>query len=373
MQKGQISAAQLVFTLFLCRSFNLLSAEILNVTGHYGMEHIVAIPLALGIQALLAVPAFWLMKRNSRGMNESMLWTLGKAGILFPICSCIYLLLVAGITVYNLAAFLANAIYPGSSAIFFVITLIIAAMYAAYLGLEGIVRASVILFGALILSLTLTFVGVGERINLINIRPLMEGSMQTILGGSWRIVARSSTVYLFLLLCPKIRSHVKRGFIWYLAAVGILMETVAFFVSAVLGELAVREAYPFFMLTTIAQISIFQRMDALHVTIWVLVCLVRVAIFLWLMKEQFQKCLPLRAQQSQRIRYLLPFFSVLTAATAAVMVGSREAASACLTLLSSGIPVVLLMAGFPLVGLIVGEVRQRFQKRSDPPKEGART
>lgn len=362
MEQRKISIVQLVILLFLCRSFNQLSADILNVTGHYGMEHLLAIPLALAIQAALAVPAFLLIRKSGRGLTGAAFLTLGKGGIVFALFSCTYLLLAAGITVYNLAAFLANAIYPRSSAVFFIITLVVAGMYAAHLGLEGISRSSVILFGLFLLSLTLTFLGVADRVNMLNLRPLMEGSGSTILEGAWRICARSSTVYLFVLLSARASGKKAKGFGWYLAAVGLMMELVGFFVSTVLGELAVSEAYPFFMLTTVAQISIFQRMDALHVAIWVMVSFLRVAVFLWIMREQFVACLPLNVRENGRVRWVLPFFAGLVAGIAAWMVQSREAAVWFLDFLSSGFMIAALLAGIPLVCLVIGGVRGKFRK-----------
>lgn len=362
MKESKISVSQLVVLLLLCRSFNLLSADILNVTGHYGMEHFLAIPLALLLQAAIVLPAFLLMKASGRGLTEATFWTLGKGGMVFPLVSCIYLLLASAITIYNLAVFLANAVYPGSSAYFFAITLVLAAVYAAWLGLEGVARSAVILAVLFVLSLLLTALGVAGRVNPVNIRPLGEGSGWSILKGAWTLCARSSAIYLYLPLSERVGSGGKKGFFWYLLCAGLLMECVVFFVSTVLGELAVTEAYPFFMLTTVAQISIFQRMDALHVCVWVAVCFLRVTLFLWTMREQFVSCLPLRARENGRARWILPFFALAALGAACGMLMRHETAELMLNVLSTGVPILLLIAVIPLVCLLAGWIRGRFRK-----------
>ncbi len=361
MKTAQISGAQLVLLLFLCRSFNMLTADMHNVTGHYGMEQLLAIPLSLLLQALIALPAFLLMKKSNRGMTESALWTAGKTGVIFPMISCVYLVTVTGITIFNLASFLANAIYPGSSALFFAIALTAAAMFAVYLGLEGLSRAAVIVFFFFLISLFLTTVGVSERIQLLNIRPLEQDSLSVIIEGAWKIFARSSTVYLFVLLVPYVKEKKGKSFIWYLIAVGIMMEVVSFLVTAVLGELGVTEAYPFFMLTTIAQISIFQRMDALHVSIWVMVCFLRVTLFLWVMSRQLHAVLPVRMRENGRERWILPFLSILSVILAAIMLGNRKTADFMLNSISTGIADLVLMAVLPSAFLLVGALRGLFE------------
>ena len=140
------------------------------------------------------------------------------------------------------------------------------------------------------------------------------------------------------------------------------MECVVFFISTVLGELAAGEAYPFFLLTTVAQISIFQRMDALHVCVWVAVCFLRVTLFLWTMREQFAACLPLRARENGRARWLLPFFALAAFGVAGGMLMREETAERMLAVLSTGIPILVLIVVIPLVCLLAGWLRGRLGK-----------
>lgn len=359
MKNHQISAAQLVLMLFLYHSYNMFTSSTHNVTGHYGLPHLLAIPVALAIQVVITLPAWLLVRKCRRGPAEAAVWTLGKAGAVYPLISSMYLLLIMAFTVYSMADFMVNAIYPGSSSAFFIVSMVLCALYAAYLGLEGIARSALIVFVLFAVSLLLTFGGVTGRAALINIPPLPDGVVSLVLEGAWRIVGHSSTIVMYLLLLPYVRSHAGRGFGILLAAIAVLMETVTFFVSSVLGELGRMEAYPFFLLTTIAEVSILQRMDALHVAVWVMVSFLRVALCLWVASRQLSLCLPVR-QQASRAKWLLPALAAAAAGIAGCMNQVPRFSDGARAVFSTGIPILLLCAVLPAVCLIAGAVRHRL-------------
>ena len=359
MKSTQISSAQLVFLLFLYHSFNMFTAEAHNVTGNYGLPHLLAIPAAVLLQALVVLPAWILAWKCRRGPAEAALWTMGKAGVIYPLASSLYLLWVMAFTVYSMSDFMVNAIYPGSARMFFIVTMILGALYAAYLGLEGIARAAFIIFALFLLSLLLTFGGVMDRAHLINIHPFPDHSFQLVMEGAWKIMSRSSGIVIYLLLLPYVGSHKKRGFWITLASIAALMEAVTFLVSSVLGDLGRTEAYPFFMLTTVAEVSILQRMDALHVAVWVMVSFLRITLCLWLVRQQLLLCLPLK-QQAAKNKWLLPVLAAIALLLAAAMNENRDLSSQTLAVFTTGVPILLLGAVFPLVCLIAGGIRKRL-------------
>lgn len=364
MKSNQISALQLVLLLFLYHSFNMFTAATHNVTGNYGLPHLLAILMAILLQALVVLPAWILAEKCQRSPAEAAVWTLGKPGILYPVISSFYLLWVMAFTVYSMAEFMVNAIYPGSSSMFFIATMLICALYAAYLGLEGIARSALIVFVLFTLSILLTVFGVFDRVNLINIPPFSVDEVPSVLTGTWKIMSRSSGIIIYLLVTPYIRSKAKRGFGIMLIAVAVLMELVTFLVSGVLGELGRTQAYPFFMLTTIAEVSILQRMDALHVAIWVMVSFLRIALCLWLIRQQLLLCLPLK-QQADKAKWLLPIVTFLGLIFAAAMNENQSLSSQVLAVFTTGLPILLLGTVIPLICLAVGAIRKRLL----PPKK----
>lgn len=366
MKTNQISALQLVLLLFLYHSFNMFTAATHNVTGNYGLTHLLAIPVAVFLQVLVVLPAWILADKCRRSPAEAALWTLGKPGILYPVLSSFYLLWVMSFTVYSMAEFMVNAIYPGSSSMFFIATMLICALYAAYLGLEGIARSALIIFVLFVLSILLTIFGVMDRVNLINIPPFPMEEISSVLTGAWKIMARSSGIIIYLLAAPYVRSKAKRGFWIMLLSIAAFMELVTFLVSGVLGELGRTQAYPFFMLTTIAEVSILQRMDALHVAIWVMVSFLRIALCLWLIRQQLLICLPLK-QQADKAKWLLPIVAFLGLIFAAAMNENRLLSSRVLAIFTTGLPILLLGAVLPLLCLAVGAVRKRLVP---PEKKG---
>lgn len=362
MEKHQISWLQLVILLFVCRSFNLFTATLHDVGEEYGLIHMIAFLVAGIFQLLMVLPAWGLMKLTGRGLGEAASYTMGKPGVWFSILGTVYLLVTTSLTVYSMANFLVNAAFPDAEAVFFVVTLVLAAGYAASLGIEGIARAALIFCTALIIGLILVLIGVAGRIDIINVRPIVdEHPIQSVIRDAWIITGRSSPVFLYVMLASRTRNGAGKGFIWYLAATLVLQELVTFLIATVLGDLASEQAFPLFSLTTIARVSVFQRMDAVYLGLWVTVCFLRVAVSFRACKELLAPFLP-EGKTSMRRKWILPFLMIAVACGASVLTRDQVLLRAVMDILSSGWPLVIVLIVGPGFMLIIGLLRGRLRK-----------
>ena len=363
MEKNQISVFQLVILLYVCRSFNLFTAALHDVGASYGLVHLAAFPVAAVFQLLLMLPAYFLMRATGRGLGETAAYTMGRWGFWFPVLGVGYLLITTSLTVYSMADFLVNAAFSGANAVFFIVTLVLAAGYAATMGIEGISRAALILFVIFTLGLLLIFFGVAERMAPVNVRPFLDGDpVRSVLKGAWMITARSSPAFLFALLAPQVRGNgAGKGFVYYLLATLVLQEAVTFLISSVLGDLAASKAFPLFTLTTIARISVFQRMDAVHLGIWVAISFLRVSVSLWACRELLQSFVP-GGKTAARRKWILPFLMIAVVCGAAAMTWNKQMLQKTLDLLSGGWPLAAVLFLSPLVMMVVGGIRKRLRK-----------
>ena len=62
--------------------------------------------------------------------------------------------------------------------------------------------------------------------------------------------------------------------------------------QAALGDYAKSQRFPFYTVTKIAEVSIFQRLDSLHVALWVFMALVRLSLFLEVAGKSLARMLP---------------------------------------------------------------------------------
>ena len=362
MEKHQISCFQLVVLLYVCRSFNLFTATLHDVGEGYGLMHMAAFPVSAVLQLLIMLPAWWLMRLTGRGLGEAASYTMGKWGVWVPLLGTGYLLVTNSLTIYNMANFLVNAAFPGAEAVFFVVTLVLAAGYAASLGVEGLARAALVFCGALMLGVVLVVAGVAGRIDFINIRPIVdEHPFQSVFRDAWMITGRSSPVFVYALLAPRARSGAGKGFLWYLLATLLLQELVTFLIAAVLGDLASTRAFPLFSLTTIARLSVFQRMDAIYLGLWVSVCFLRVAVSFRACRELLDPFLS-GSKRSTARKWILPFLMTAVACGASAMTRDPALMRAVIQGLSSGWPLLAVLVAGPLVMLAVGLFRKRLRK-----------
>ena len=322
MLKPKISMSQLILLLTLSRMFYTLNGILLGTGDGFGMAYLCAVLLSALMQFLLVLPALFLSQRQGTGILTAGYTFWGKGGAVLAFLCGVYFLFSVVLTVFSMEQFMVNAIYPESSPVFFILTLTLAAAYAAHLGLESIARSGWIIFILFVCGVAFAFLGNWQQINLIFIRPLGVGGFGEVLRMAIHLTARSPEILLFAVLLPNVGSSGgrKRGVFYYLLLSSLILEIIVFLISAVLGQLGEGEAFPFYMVGTLAKISIFQRLDAIQMSLWVLMAFIRMGIFLWTAVELFQSFMPVKKH-----RFVLPFlaFLVLLAESFAVWTRGR--------------------------------------------------
>ena len=278
------------------------------------------------------------------------------------------------LTLSSMGNFLVNTAFPGAKAEFFLVTLTLAAGYGAALGIEGLSRAALLLCVAFSLGLFLILLGVADRVDPVNMRlfPTSEAGA-SVFHSAWVLSSRSSPAFAFACLFHRAgKDGIKKGFGWYLLASLLLQEFVTFLISASLGELAAGRAFPLFTLTTVARVSVFQRMDALHLGVWVAVSFLRVAV-------NFRACRELLKPffgsfREEKGKWGLLIF--LMAAASGLSIGmsrGRGFLQGVLRVLSGGAPLSLVLGVVPLCLFLLLRWKKRGQNRVVPGRKREET
>ena len=77
----------------------------------------------------------------------------------------------------------------------------------------------------------------------------------------------------------------------------VALAAIFLFTAAALGDYAKSQRFPFYTVTKIAEVSIFQRLDSLHVALWVFMALVRLSLFLEVAGKSLARMLPQKASK----------------------------------------------------------------------------
>lgn len=227
----------------------------------------------------------------------------GQRGIAISIARLIggvYLLISAASLAAGAGVFISSTLYPGSSAFFFAAAILLLAAYGAHMGLEAAARAALpvlVLFGILFL---LTAAGVREEIRLFHLAP--AGELGGILSDAFRQALWLPEGMILLAAGPRSGGRKSAAVLWAFGLSAVFGALASFLCGSVLGEMQGQKAYPLFELEALMKLSIFQRMDAWFLALWVLVIFIRSLFLLWAAAELLGGL----GRQKGRCRFLLP-------------------------------------------------------------------
>lgn len=295
-RKILISASQLAVILCICRL-----PDILFGTSLGGETQVWAVIFAEAVRLLAFLPLCVLFAKG-QSLPE------GKAGAVLRLAFAAVLLAGLCGDLKKAGDFVSDTLYPGSPAVFFAAAILLAAIYGAHMGLEAAARASLPVLVLFVVGLLLTAAGVREEIRLAHLFPAEQLSLAV--KEAVKAGLRPTELLIFLAFSPQ--SGGKHGNLPAAAAGlglgAVLSATAAFLSGSVLGRLQGLSAYPFFRVQTLMKLSVFQRMDAWFLALWVAVIFLR-SIFLLRSAEQM-----LGPLAGKRRRFLLPVMGAATLA-----------------------------------------------------------
>ena len=100
-------------------------------------------------------------------------------------------------------------------------------------------------------------------------------------------------------------------------------------------------------MTKIAEVSIFQRLDSLHVALWVFMALVRLSLFLEVAGKSLARMLPQKAS-----KYTVGACAALAAVLSGILTEKPDVLEKLGDLFAGGLPALLLTVLLPLLLLL---------------------
>ena len=263
---NRISAAQLFCLLTLCS----LSAELVfPYLGGYTTEQLLAVVIAAAVRAVVAFPII-----IYSFCGDSLYAAIAKKNrILGWIAALIAFLMLSGyaaITVYNTVGFVQRNMLPNSEVILLIAIVIAFSVYCAVKGIEGISRASVVIF---VISAIIIITVVLADIPHMEAGGIMPTDRITGIETDDGIVSQvlkrllcSGEYLAFAVLLPRVRrEHLSAGKAALFYALANALVGVGLFVlySVVLGELYSVSEFPFAAVSQLADVVLIKRMDGI--------------------------------------------------------------------------------------------------------------
>ena len=276
-----ISAGQLIMMLFLCSIFTMFS----YTSGARERLSEPAAPLALllaSLGALLVIIPFFLLKKHA---GPDLLTAAYRAGrpigavtsTLFGLF-CIYM---ATQTTAYFVFLMISTVYQNAPPWIFIAIFLLAAGYAASLGLESIARLGAFLFALTLVVGILIFGSLIPDFDFVRIAwPLVDGT-EPVMTGTIRVLASNAEIVLFILLAPRISKGTGKAYVWWVILSLVACMVLTMFLIAALGGFAATRLFPLQTAAAVARISLFGRMDLFHILTWTGISFLRASAYLY--------------------------------------------------------------------------------------------
>lgn len=362
MKEGKISCPQLVMLLFLSRMFTVLEETPVLDRMVTGTTLLWSIALGFLMQCVLAIPMLLLLYRY-RGQNiiNCAFLVSPAVGRLSAGIFLFYLMIRLAGSFAGFSFFITNITYPESSALPIILVLALVCTICVCYGLQGIARAASIVFVLFLLGAVFLSLAASKNAALLNIHRMPGDDFFSIMEGALNNTAKNAELFLLPLLLPSLvkQEKMKSCTYWYLLLSFLFIELTQLLILAVLGDFGMAQTFPYYALVSIIDVSIFQRLDSLHVVLWIFVALFHCALYMLCAVRCTARLF------SEKIARWSPLFIALVSGGTGVFLAEHMQLLQGKTT-SGGLLVILFSAVFPLILFII----LHWKEKRHAPNQG---
>lgn len=192
-------------------------------------------------------------------------------------------------TLARLELFVSTIVFPENDSALFVVICVLAACYAATLGIEAIGRTSsisLVLFGAAFLFI---MIAMADKIDFVNFSPVFFDGLMPPLKSGLDAATRTVEIVMLTALLPKVTGKPMRAYAAWLGTFAVFTVAVFFFVFGGLGNFALTQLFPIHSMAVLSEVGVFQRFDVLLTGIWILTAFIKISLLLYLQAQLLQK------------------------------------------------------------------------------------
>lgn len=280
INKVKISSTQAVLLLFLCRMFTTVTFSPTHSNITESSSILLGDLLSVLVTVILMLPLFFLI--NSKN-PDLICCASGCSKIFGKIVGAYFFLIIILLSIYTVTtftSFITTAIFPNSSQVLIIVTFLIACTYGAIMGLEGVSRAGTIIFVVFLISIGFIIFALADNMKLYNIKPMVNEPVKSVITAIIANVSRNLEIVLLIILYPNINGSFTKISLGYIGLSSLFFLALGTVTVLILGDYTIKQIFPFYSVTAIAHIGVFQRMDALYMGLWVVLGYIRTTLTL---------------------------------------------------------------------------------------------
>jgi len=282
-KKVTISVAQLFVMLFISRTIVNITYSLYIAETSEMWDNLVSAVISFFLTLLMVVPVYLLYKRSpSHSILDQGYRAWGKLGAVIAVIYALYFIWVLCYTLSLFDLFVTDLMNPKISAAVLSFGVIAASVYGAYKGIEALGRTSGLVLIAILAAFVFLVCALTAQADPLNYKPFFYDGAGGTVNGVLLMLARNSCIPALAILLPFAKGNVKKGIGWWCAGIYGTTVLVILLVVGVLGDYLATQPFPVYTATSVAQIGIFQRMDAVFLGVWTAGIFIKCALFIYL-------------------------------------------------------------------------------------------
>ncbi len=284
--KGKISAFQFFVMLFLSRTLTTVT-YLSSYTESIRLSDMLIQPIfRIIIGTAIMLPLYFLYRRH-KGKNILEIVN-DKSKFLGKFVAAIFVLYFfyfSVVTIARLDLFAGTIVFPETDVEYMLIFAVILCCYGAYLGLEALGRSSVISAVLVVPALIFIMLTLVKKVDLLNLTPIFYNGVMPVVKVSVDAVGQTVEYGIIALMMPRVTGKYRKGYyIWLFSQVS-LMAVMFFFATTVMGNFASTQLFPFHTMASLAEFSMFTRLDAIFTGVWIMCAFIKAGLLIYLQAE----------------------------------------------------------------------------------------
>lgn len=278
-KKDKIAPISIFFMLYISRIVVSLTNIQSVTTGEMSTDVLISVLLSMGLTLLLSLPALYCYKNNKNPFKIK--WVAYFYSV--------YFVFLAGINISRFAYFASTTLNPDINAWIFCVLIAFCGFYGAFLGIEGIGRFSAFAFSLLVLAVAVVIAFSIKNYEEINFYPVIVNDTSSILKNVLYMTSNSFEMIVLVCLYDKVNGNGIKTYVWSVIAAFFTLFLLVLMVIGVMGNASALQTFPLFSLFQLAKTGIFERLDILHISFWIMGVFVKSVILIYCTSLCFKK------------------------------------------------------------------------------------
>lgn len=269
--RGKIPPYNLFFILFVSRIVVALTYIQTVSVGRIASDVLISIVVASAGGLIAAMPAYFCIVKNKNPLDNKII----------SYSYSIYFIYYAAVNISRFSYFASSRLNPESSILFFVVIFVVAATYAAILGVEGIGRFSVICGVIMFIAILAVIIFNIKNVKEINYFPFIKNTTRDIWMNIAMFITNSVEGSAFVCLSRYVNGKTAKPYFFAIGLSYAFIFVLIFMCIGVLGNAAVLQSYPIFTLFQMAKSGDYSRMDMIHTAFWITAVFLKCSVLIY--------------------------------------------------------------------------------------------